>query len=247
MIFLKRAFYSLYKLYLAALFIVLIIPFYPFFWILIRQKKFESALALEKIFSYIALPMAGIFVVVKRPKNIPQQPFIICPNHSSYFDIFACIRAMPGYFVFLGKAELKHWPVFNIFFNSGMNILVNRDNKIGSAQAFKKSIIALQKNQNLIIFPEATIPKKVPQLKSFKDGAFALAIKMQVPILPVTFLDNYKILQTGGFFKSKAMPGRCRVIIHEPINTIGLTQNDLVSLRQQTFEIIQKPFLQHEH
>lgn len=219
------------------------VPFFPMFWIFIRFKKFKTVLALEKFWTRIFLPLAGIFVSIERKYSFPAAPMIICPNHSSYFDIFASLRVMPGYFAFLGKAELKSWPIFNIFFNSGMNILVKREDKIGAAQAFKKSIKSIDEGTSLIIFPEAGIPSNAPKLMPFKDGAFALAIKKQIPIQPVTFLDNYKILKTGGFFKSRALPGRCRVIFHKPIETKGLTQVDLVSLRQQVFGIIQKPLL----
>jgi len=219
------------------------IPFYPLFLVFIKLRKFKTVLALEKLWTRIFLPLAGIFFNIEQPHKFPNAPMIICPNHSSYFDIFASLRIMPGYYAFLGKAELKHWPIFNIFFNSGMNILVNREDKMGAAQAFKKSLKAIAEGQSLIIFPEAGIPSNAPKLMAFKDGAFALAIKKQIPIQPVTFLDNYKILKTGGFFKSRALPGRCKVIFHKPIETKGLTQADLVSLRQQVFGIIQKPLL----
>jgi len=219
------------------------IPFYPIFWVLLKLKKFKTVLALENFWTRIFLPLAGIFTTIQQKHDFPKAPFIICPNHSSYFDIFASLRVMPRFYSFLGKAELQHWPIFNIFFNSGMNILVNRENKFGAAQAFKKSLKAIDDGKSLIIFPEAGIHSEAPKLLPFKDGAFALAIKKQIPIQPVTFLDNYKILKTGGFFKSRALPGECRVIFHKPIETKGLTQADLVNLRQQVFGIIQKPLL----
>ena len=71
----------------------------------------------------------------------------------------------------------------------------------------------------------------------FKDGAFSLAIEYQVPIVPVTFIDNWKV-----FYKSDgkefATPGFVRAVVHEPIETTGLTKNDVPMLREKVFNII---------
>lgn len=240
---LRRAFYSIYKIYVGLVFLISMIPFYPIFWSLLKLKKYRTTLFLEHFWSRIFLPLMGIFTTkVNFPKL--NSPVVICPNHSSYFDIFVSIRVMPMPYSFMGKAELKTWPIFNSFFNSGLNILVERESKIGSAKAFRQAMKKVDEGYHLIIFPEATFSSDVPMLKEFKDGAFALAIKKQLPILPVTFLDNYKRFRTGGFFKSRATPGKCRVIFHDVIPTHGLTQADLVPLRQRVFDIIQKPILE---
>ena len=76
-------------------------------------------------------------------------------------------------------------------------------------------------------------------MRNFKNGAFRLAIEKQVPIIPITYLNNWKLLQNGGFFKSFGGPGVARIIVHKPISTIGMTENDLVSLRTKVREIIQ--------
>ena len=80
-------------------------------------------------------------------------------------------------------------------------------------------------------------------MKDFKDGAFVMAIKEQIPIVPITILDNYNRLRTGAFFKERGSFGKSRSIIHPAINTKGLSENDLVNLHQQVFDTIQQPFL----
>lgn len=240
---LRRAFYTTYKIYVGLVFLISMVPFYPVFWLLLKLKRYKATLWLEHFWAKMFLPIMGIFI---NKIDFPQleQPVIICPNHSSYFDIFVSIRVMPMPYSFMGKAELKTWPIFNSFFNSGLNILVDRENKLGSAKAFRQAMKKIDLGYHLIIFPEGTFSSDVPMLKEFKDGAFALAIKKQIPILPVTFLDNYKRFRTGGFFKSKATPGVCRVIFHDIIQTEGLTQADLVNLRQLVFDTIQKPIIE---
>lgn len=75
---------------------------------------------------------------------------------------------------------------------------------------------------SLCVFPEGTISKKAPEMNEFKKGAFAIAIKKQVPVLPVVFTSNYKRMQRSGFLSGKASPGIADVQILEPVRTTGL-------------------------
>ncbi len=88
----------------------------------------------------------------------------------------------------------------------------------------------LDKGHSILIYPEATI-SSFGKLLPFKNGAFKLAIEKQVPIIPVTFLNSWKFLQNGGFLKAHGKPGICRVVVHKPISTVGMTEKDLLSLK----------------
>jgi 1-acyl-sn-glycerol-3-phosphate acyltransferase len=95
----------------------------------------------------------------------------------------------------------------------------------------------IEEGYSIVIYPEGTISNE-GVLKNFKNGAFKLAIEKQVPIVPVVNLNNWKILQNGGFFKSYGQPGFARVIIGAPISTKGLTEENLVDLRTQVHQFI---------
>jgi 1-acyl-sn-glycerol-3-phosphate acyltransferase len=107
-----------------------------------------------------------------------------------------------------------------------------------------KSIRALQSNRSIIIFPEGGIVStNFPFMANpLKDGAFAMAIQQQVPVLPISFLNNFQMLDDE-FFALK--PGKIKVVIHTPIETKGMTQEDMPTLRERVFEIIQKPILDY--
>jgi 1-acyl-sn-glycerol-3-phosphate acyltransferase len=75
-----------------------------------------------------------------------------------------------------------------------------------------------------------------------KDGAFAMAIQQQVPILPVSFLNNFQLMDDDHFILK---PGVIRVRIHAPVDTNGLTQEDLPVLREKVYQIIQQPILDY--
>ncbi len=131
--------------------------------------------------------------------------------------------------------------MFHIFYTSGMNILVDRASRTGAFKAFRRIAGEIEKGNPVIMFPEGTISKKAPELTSFKSGVFVMAIQMQVPVLPVTFVNNWQLLQRKGLWKGKAGPGISEVIIHEPVSTTGLTKKNAGSLQHEVRGIIEKP------
>lgn len=177
----------------------------------------------------------------KTMPELPKGPFIICPNHSSFFDIPCIYFIFSSYFTFVGKKEIEKWPLFRIFYTSGMNILVNRHDASGAGIAFKRMLSEIDLGHTLVMFPEGTITKNAPHLGEFKDGAFRIAVQKQIPILPVTFLSNYKRMERKGFFSGFASPGFCDVIIHEPISTVGKGKADIPKLKELVREIIAEP------
>ena len=126
-----------------------------------------------------------------------------------------------------------------------MNILVERRSKMSSHKAFMQACAEIDNGNSVLIFPEATIPHNAPVLNSFKNGAFKLAVEKQVPIVPVTFLGNWKILQGSIMFKGKAGPGITRVIVHQSIETKGMNENDIPALKQKVFDVMNAPLLEN--
>lgn len=216
---------------------------YPVYKILLlKESTFSVALRLMKAHSKIILWSSGIFIKISGKEHLKtSQPNIICANHTSFVDIFCLYAFIKDYFTFTGKKEIEKWPLFKVFYTSGMNILVDRQNKKGDIKAFKRMINVIDKGHSLFIFPEGTISKKVPELTDFKAGVVSLAIKKQIPILPITFTTNWKRLQRKGFFTGIAGPGLAKVIVHSPISTSGLTKADIPNLQEKLKSVINEP------
>ena len=121
--------------------------------------------------------------------------------------------------------------------------MVDRNSVAGSLSALKRMTAELKNGNPLAIFPEGTRSTKAPVLAPFKPGAFALAIQMQVPVVPVSFVNNWKRLGTGGFFRGRAGPGISKVIIHPPVVTTGMGKNEIDLLQEKVRQIIGGPLL----
>lgn len=213
---------------------LVMLPFFHLFAMKERWHKHASWLN----YWWANLFFAGMFLPYKveyrfRPKK--NEVYVLCPNHTSLVDIVAMGLVKMGDFVFVGKEELAKVPLFGSMFKK-IHITVNRESKIGAYRALLASKNAIDKKRSVVIFPEGGIfGQDFPNLNPFKDGAFRLAIEKQIPVIPVTMLYNWIILRDGDFLPQWH---KGKIIIHEPISTIGLTLKDIDALKQKTFDII---------
>ena len=194
--------------------------------------------------SRLILILIGVRARIKWEGSLPEPPFIIVPNHTSYLDIILLFRVFPEYFIFIGKRELETDRFFSIFFKK-MNILVKRDNAIDGMRALNKAADEMKKGTSVVIFPEGTIPTNAPDLMPFKSGPFLLAIREHVPIVPVTFINVFKLLQIGAFLRRRGKPGMARIVVNEVVETKGLSKNDIVPLRDKVYGIIDLTIKEH--
>ena len=233
----------LYKIWFILVFITTGTLLYPFLF-LFRELKWTKALFVVK--SWIWLPLLQVFlglimnIKYKDQKKFPEGPFILCANHASYLDIvflYAIYRRGPIFF--LGKESLKKVPFIGMFFKRGIHVPIKRENKSDASMALKEIGERLDLGYPIVIFPEGTQTRRPPFMNAFKLGAFKLAIEKQVPIVPVTFINNYKLLSNLGKLTGPSRPGVARIIIHEKIETLGLSINDLLALQEQTHSTIE--------
>ena len=232
---------ALWKLWFVLNFLITLVLLYPVFLVLLSYEGwFGAAFRLMRGWSGWLCYGAGIFpsVTYTIKKNKIPRPCIFVCNHSSYLDIVLSYVVIPQYFIFVGKQELDKAPLFRIFFRR-MNILVNRKSNVDSHRAFIESGRRLDKGQSVFIFPEATISSG-GNLIPFKNGAFKLAIDKQVPIVPIVFFDNWKHLQNGGFLTANGRPGIVRAQMLHAVDTQGMTNADLLPLREKIKQIIQE-------
>lgn len=232
----------LWKLWFFGVFVIVLVLLYPLFAFLLSNcSRFHFAFRLMRIWAWWILTFVGVWVRVERRAPLPEKPFIICPNHSSYLDIVTMYRIFRGYFVFMGKMEINSWPLFHIFFSKGMNISVNRSSIVEAHSALERAKEEVDKGHNVVIFPEGTIPLNAPRLKPFKNGAFKLAMEKNIPIVPVTFVDNWRRLQAGPALKRRGGPGVSRIIIHPAVHPASYGEKNLAQMKADIFETIEKP------
>ncbi|MBC8052337.1 MAG: 1-acyl-sn-glycerol-3-phosphate acyltransferase [Sphingobacteriaceae bacterium] len=218
------------------LFFILLYPLIYFF-----SRKVERYISLNQIrrfYSHITSILAGFILKRRFKAEIDwSQTYIICANHTSNLDIPAITTTVKGNFAFMGKDELLENPLLRIFFET-IDIPLKRDSKISAFKAFKRGEEYLKQGISLVIFPEGKIGEEYPPvLHEFKNGPFRLAIEQQIPIIPISMINNWKKMWDDGS-KYGTRPGICDICIHQPVQTRGFTQDQADELKEKIYSII---------
>lgn len=234
----KRIFAPIWKTWFFIVFSFSFLLLYPFFYFTIKSQKLSTAFKLKRIWTICTTYGTGIIPILiykTKSKKMPQ-PCIFVSNHTSYLDIVLSTLYIDHLALYMAKVELSKIPLFKIFFN-GMDLTVDRKSRIDSHKVLLKAGQEIDKGRSMVIYPEGTISES-GKLRPFKNGPFKLAIDKQIPIVPVVNLNNWQLLQNGGFFKSNGRPGFAKTIILEPIITKGLTDNDTNELKAKVYTLI---------
>lgn len=216
---------------------------FPLYALLLRFEKLHPLLHRLRVgWAWVLFAGTGIWLQVKREqKLIRNAPYIYCANHASYIDIPVVAAAVPGTLHFMAKHELAKIPLFGMFFRT-IDVAVPRGHSRGSHRAYSAGAHKLAAGGNLMIFPEGGILPGAPTLKAFKSGAFRLAVEHNIPIVPLSLVDNWHVLpdQPWPTFR----PARLRVVVHAPLfpADFGMDEN---ALRKKTHDIIDQTIKQY--
>jgi 1-acyl-sn-glycerol-3-phosphate acyltransferase len=175
------------------------------------------------------LIMKTIFSPVKvigLDKIDTAKPHVYAANHASAMDIPVLYVNLPFQFRIAFKKELLSYPVVGWQLKRSGQICIDQQNPSHSISSIRAALKGLQKGLPLVIFPEGG---RTPdgEIKPFLPGAFFLAIKAQVDIVPIALVGTYELLPMNTYH-IKCRPLQMRV--GDPISTSGLTIRDLPAL-----------------
>ncbi len=111
------------------------------------------------------------------------QTYVVVSNHQSLADI-PLISHLVTDSKWLAKAELFRFPVVGWMMRMAGDIPVERADRRKAAQAMLRCARTLRQGCSIVFFPEGTRSKD-GEIQLFNDGPFQLAIREQVPILPL--------------------------------------------------------------
>ncbi len=163
----------------------------------------------------------------------PRRPYVAVSNHESYADIFL-ISHLPWEMKWLSKETMFKIPCMGWMMRMAGDIEIRRGERTSTIQAMNEARDRLKKRVSVMIFPEGTRSRD-GELLPFKDGAFRLALESGVPILPIVVAGTRGCMAKGTF---RFQRSRARVKVLPPIETTGLTLNDIAALRDKTRTII---------
>lgn len=163
----------------------------------------------------------------------PRRPYVVVSNHESFADILL-ISLLPWEMKWLSKAELFRLPVLGWLMQLAGDVPVQRGLGASAVEAIARCREILGQRVSVMIFPEGT-RSATTEMLPFHDGAFRLAVKAKVPILPLAVHGTGTALPKHGW-----RFGRSRATVHvlPPVDTTGLTVKDVPALKERVRAMI---------
>jgi 1-acyl-sn-glycerol-3-phosphate acyltransferase len=155
-----------------------------------------------------------------------SKSHVYAVNHASALDIPVLYANLPFQFRIAFKKELLVYPVVGWQLKRSGQICLDQQNPARSIGSIRAALKGLNAGMPLVIFPEGGRTDN-GEIKPFLPGAFFLAIKAQVDIVPVALVGTYELLPMDTYhIKSRPLEMR----VGTPIPTTGLTMRDLETL-----------------
>jgi len=164
----------------------------------------------------------------------PRKPFVVICNHQSMADI-PLISNLPLEMKWLAKKELFKIPIVGWMLRMAGDIPVDRKNPRSGAQALIKALHILENKCSVMIFPEGTRTLD-GRVRAFTDGAFHLAIKAKVPILPLVIDGSLNCIPKNSWKFGK--PSQIFLKVLPPIDTSAFDIDNVIQLKNTARNMI---------
>jgi 1-acyl-sn-glycerol-3-phosphate acyltransferase len=169
-------------------------------------------------------------LTVRGAENLHKHPVAVyASNHTSYMDTPVIFASLPMQFRILAKQELWRIPFIGWYLNRSGQIQIDTANHHATLSSLGAAAKALRSGMPLFVFPEGGRTAN-GALKPFLSGAAFLAIRAQVPLVPIALTGVYDLLpiHTHHFF-----PCELVMSVGEPIETKGMTLRQIDALTAQ--------------
>jgi 1-acyl-sn-glycerol-3-phosphate acyltransferase len=197
------------------------------------DKKGNAQHRIARLWAWGCVLISGSRLTVRGVEKLRNLPAAVyASNHTSYMDTPVIFASLPMQFRILAKKELWPIPFIGWYLNRSRQIPIDTNNPRASLSSLGIGVKALRSGMPLFVFPEGgrTTDRK---LKPFLSGAAYLAIRAQVPLVPIALSGVFDLLpiHTHHFY-----PCELLLNVGDPIATTGMTlrQIDELTARLRT-------------
>ena len=160
-----------------------------------EQEKWDH---IHKILVH-AVNAANVELQVTGLENFPQEDgFMLYGNHQGMFDVVAIAATCTRPLGCVLKKELKDVPLLKQIIACTKSFPMDREDVRQSLTVINAVIEEVKKGRNYLIFPEGTRSRNGNQMGEFHGGSFRCAVKAKCPIIPIAFVDSFKVLDQKG-------------------------------------------------
>jgi 1-acyl-sn-glycerol-3-phosphate acyltransferase len=164
-----------------------------------------------------------------------SKPHVYAVTHASALDIPVLYVYLPFQFRLLFKKELLSYPIIGWHLRRSGQVCIDQQKPTQSIAHIRSAVKSLQGGMPLVIFPEGG---RTPdgEIKPFMPGAFYLAIKAQVDVVPIALIGTFELLPMNTYhIKSRALEMR----VGEPISTTGYSLREMETLSAKVHQAME--------
>ena len=177
------------------------------------HSPYRSANQMTRLFGDIGSAFAGLDFEIEGLENLRQQrPAIFVFNHQSLLDSMVLAHLLREDVVAMCKKEMADTPIVGRLLRQADTIFVDRDDS-DQREVLQRALEVLESGRSLVIAPEGS-RSTLGDIQPFKHGAFFLARKAGVPIVPIVLHNVKDALPNGGWL---IRPATIRVTVLPPI------------------------------
>jgi 1-acyl-sn-glycerol-3-phosphate acyltransferase len=158
--------------------------------------------------------ICGLPLTIRGAEQLERgRTYVFVTNHASLFDIPSVIAGAPGNVRIVYKKELERIPIFGWCLKWGAYIAIDRGNRVDAMRSVEEAARKIREGDSVLLFAEGTRTLD-GKLQSFKRGAFNLAVRSGVPVVPLTINGTFTILRKGSIAINS---GPVEIILGAPI------------------------------
>jgi 1-acyl-sn-glycerol-3-phosphate acyltransferase len=179
----------------------------------------EQRRRVARLGARLVFRLSGSWPAVRGMELLPEDAAVVVANHASYLDGILLTAVLPHRYQFVIKREMTDVPGVHFFLRRiGAHFVERFDVRRGASDA-RKIMQAALAGGSLVFFPEGTF-RREPGLRRFQNGAFAIAARHSLPIVPLVIKGTRTMLPAESW-----LPRRTPLEIHiqEPLHTHSVT------------------------
>jgi 1-acyl-sn-glycerol-3-phosphate acyltransferase len=191
---------------------------------------------IARVWARLCVWISASKLTVRGAENLRKCPVAVyASNHTSYMDIPVLFATLPFQFRILAKKELWPIPFIGWYLDRSGQVAIDTHNPRASLSSMGAGVKALRSGMPLFVFPEGG-RTRTGELQRFLSGAAYLAIRAQVPLVPIALSGVYDLLpiHTHHFY-----PGELVLSVGEPIETKGMNLHQAEELTERLRVVVE--------
>ena len=198
---------------------------------------------IARLWARIAVRVSLSKLTVEGAENFYKHPVAVyASNHTSYMDTPVIFASLPFQFRILAKKELWRMPFIGWYLRRSGQMPIDTVNPHATLSSLGEGVKVLRSGMPLFVFPEGS---RTPtgELLPFLSGAAFLAIRAQVPLVPIGLSGVYDLLPIHA---RHFYPSKLTLRVGAPIETKGMTVRQTGELTERLRGVIQEMLGQSE-